>query len=940
MSLAIEALRQVHETEGIPFEGATLRDMNIKAALVIPDSNDGIEIVTRLETTDGSNWHSFSVESFVNDEWGLHCEGRISGTHKATITRKHPVDKSSLAQRVSGKRWYDAFHRVGFQYSRTFQQLQDARTIRNAHHAAGRVSIVERSGVMEGESRYLIHPSTVDACLQLIIISIHAGKHKEMPWGVVPTKIEEVSMFLPKDDCPSTGDAVAWTDRLAGRRFNTHAQLTGQTGKLLMNITNLTCVSYEAALPAGAQSITHPETFSVTTWKPDISSLTPGKLVETRGAGRVQLLDLVQHRQPVQKALIGGLPSSELVDSILEVLPTSCVVTIGLAGKQELDLSDGALARTRVEILQPSPAGWEDELGPASQNLVLVDFSSSHAEKSDISATKVMNLISDGGWLIGPSKHFFAIPGSVLKLGEDFACQKAEENKANSISSHENQITVFSTSRNMPCIDGVVEIFRSSGKEVHRKSITEFDANKDRNIVIDDTLGGLLLSMSKDEFEALKAIFSSCLSIVWLTRGVKEGQCPGGGMAEGFLRVMRSEQAAARVVLLDFSQCESLQNVAHAIMTKLSFAGTKSPNQDTEFWLHHGVLHVSRVYANKALNLEWDESVRSSKAQEKPLIENLPLKVKATDGEITFEPEPRPSALGEQDIEIQVDASELQLASNVGMLVAGTVIQAGASVDNNLIGEPVVAFVYDGFHTIARTSLYAAIDRLTAASLATLVGTLATLQPLAQAYLLGCRLERGDRIVCLPGQYPLTAITILLAQAAGCALTLVVASEEERQDFISQFSLNPDRVVLSSSLDCLISLMETNSGSSTLSVIAHDFSMFSQEVWRSIPASGKFILLSKDSLQQAPDLMPFTRGASFIPVNLETMHISHDLLRQSIDLVGSCPELLSGGDKFVKAIDAGSLATIELQNTKVPIVKPRYNESQLKVSPKALGCLY
>lgn len=85
-----------------------------------------------------------------------------------------------------------------------------------------------------------------------------------MPWGVVPTRIEEVSLFPIRDDVLSTRHVVAWMDDLDQRRFNGSVRLTGPSGRQLFDLKNLTCVSYEAAVPArGAAEDVGPEPFSM-----------------------------------------------------------------------------------------------------------------------------------------------------------------------------------------------------------------------------------------------------------------------------------------------------------------------------------------------------------------------------------------------------------------------------------------------------------------------------------------------------------------------------------------------------------------------------------------------------------------------------------------------------------------------------------------------------
>lgn len=90
------------------------------------------------------------------------------------------------------------------------------------------------------------------------------GKHKEMPRGVVPTRVEEVSLFPAGQTTASTGHAVAWTDDHDERKFNTNVRLRGLESRLLLDIKNLTCITYDAAIPASSlERGTGPKPFSI-----------------------------------------------------------------------------------------------------------------------------------------------------------------------------------------------------------------------------------------------------------------------------------------------------------------------------------------------------------------------------------------------------------------------------------------------------------------------------------------------------------------------------------------------------------------------------------------------------------------------------------------------------------------------------------------------------
>ncbi|MCJ1356960.1 MAG: hypothetical protein MMC33_006956 [Icmadophila ericetorum] len=943
LSLAIEALRQVYETEGRSFEGVTLRDVDIKTALVIPDNNDGVETILRLQKpTDGSGWHFFAVESLADGAWTVHCEGRVSASHKPVISKETPVAESALTQRVSGKRWYNAFDRVGFYYGKTFQQLQFARTDRSVHHATGDVTVVESSSVMQGESRYLIHPSTVDACLQLIIISIHAGKHKEMPWGVVPTHIEELSIFPVELNPSSTGHAVAWTDGHNEREFNTNVRLTSSDGRLLLDIKNLTCITYDAALPAGKlEGGAGSEPFSIASWKPDIKTLRSDVFERlwpsiSSGAERLgKLVELICHRQPVGTVLVCGSPAPETVEAVLNVLPSSTSITLGFDGEQEIHLSEEVKARVTIKTLPPSPEDWvQASNGP--HDLALVDYSG-HRTLSDAP----MALVKDGGWLLGFSKEFFPIPRGSLQLGQQFSLFKTEI-YTNGTSPHTDKLTVLSlpgaeSSQNLR------EILSASSSEntVLEKPIMNFSSNEDLHVVIDDTTGTLFSSISSDAglFEAVKTVLTSGVRTLWLTRGVKQGRLASAGMAEGLLRVIRSEQAAARIVLLDIDSDEMFQDVGKAIISKLETANTKDSGYDTEFWLHRGVLHISRVYPNEKLNQ------KEARAQEKPLPEGLPLKARTIDGQLVFEPDPQRAAMSDNEVEVQVLASELQLPTpGSRLLVCGTIIRAGSLIDRSLVGRHVVTFVYDGLQTVVRTSTYAVVDENEPTSPEALLQTLSPLCSLVNLCLVSTKLAQGDCVLLLPGPKPIVSMMARLAKAAGWKLGIVVNSQKEREQYVSQVSFDPEQVLLSGNIETVLAFIHEKlkeSYSGIVTIIAHDFSPLSKEVWRCIPPFCR-LLLSGATVEVAPDPLPFTRGATFISISLKALRASPSsaagLLKQSLQVLKTYPNLLSsssyGSIKVVNVSDANDYLRHPERESEASIVRLGYGESQVKILPE------
>jgi len=81
--MAVEAVTQIHEESGEDQQicGYKLRELLIGTALVIPDNDDGIEVLLsmrKISTENGQSWYAFSVKSVENGNWKEHSSGVIT----------------------------------------------------------------------------------------------------------------------------------------------------------------------------------------------------------------------------------------------------------------------------------------------------------------------------------------------------------------------------------------------------------------------------------------------------------------------------------------------------------------------------------------------------------------------------------------------------------------------------------------------------------------------------------------------------------------------------------------------------------------------------------------------------------------------------------------------------------------------------------------------
>ncbi|KAK2772279.1 polyketide synthase [Colletotrichum kahawae] len=965
LSIATEALRQVLESNKYSsFDAVTLRDVDIMKALALPDGDNGdgaVETVVALTDpeTPSSSWYGFSVESYMDGAWTLHCTGKIAARYKPLAAACQPDDETALNQRVRKGTWYEAFDRVGFNYSGSFQQLQAVRTGRGLHRAAGDVTVRENSGVMQGESRSMIHPSTVDACLQLIIVSIHAGKHKGMPWGVVPLRIGEVSLAVPEaSDLNHDGRATAWTDGFEGRLFNTHAHLTGVSGKELVDIKDLTCISYEAAVPAAAMTAhrtTEPTPFSMVTWKPYVASLRDEQVSRLwpEESDTVSLMtniaELVLHRQAIGSVLVVPGPQipPQTLDHLLNLLPETCRITLTALGSESNTVDDtlaSLKARSRITTLPELPSQSRETA--ESYDMVLASLSKG---SESVSFEVLAPLARPEGWILGFSHEpiIRSVPANSISVDHHIAAQiptdgAKDMTKVNgtngtngtgrtesSVHHHQNadRITLLKASLNEASdqadgFRGLAEVLTSLGNKVCSKQISEFDPREDGRVVIDDSRGNLLLCLDEATFAGIQAIFSSSTPSLWLTRGVREAKQAAGGMLDGFLRVIRSEQVTAKIALLDVGLDENVRDVGRVVVDQLDNVAIRDSGRDTEFWLHHGVLRVPRISANHQLNSDCNGTSSSTGASldEKVLSRGVPLVAKSMGDAVVFTPEQSEEERMTGEITLQALAFCPRASQEATSLAVGEVVDTGdAAHGQELAGKLVIASAPDhSLRTVFNASQYAVIDETLAKSFSPelLVHYLRPLSRLTDFLGGPHKLDAGSHVVLLPGPLPLVNAMRLLSKSRGWDMTVVTNQPAEKAP------LDFGRILPSDDVEGVLDEIRLGQERrKAYAVIAFNFDTLGQDVWRCLKGTSRFYSVSESTHQEmtAPDALPFVRGASFIPIShcsLDTsrLQLSVDMLK----LIGENSAILE--DDGTRTVDIADLTASSLVHQKQPVI--------------------
>ncbi|KAI0456725.1 lovastatin nonaketide synthase [Xylaria acuta] len=926
MALAIEAARQHCEVNNVNITGVTLRNIKLTTALIIPEEDAGIEIQLRLTqdtASEGGPSFGFTVESYSHGNWTIHSQGIITPlTKPADKVLPHPVNSKVLSQRHSGKTWNDAFRRVGFEYGPSFDSLDNIRTHEKYYQAVGEIPIVDTSDLMADESRYLLHPSTVDCLLQLCIVSIHAGLYQDMPWGVVPIEFEEVTIAVPDSITTKRpiGHAVAW-NAVRGERaryFNTDGQLATADGRVVLDIKGLHTVAYEAALPPGEMKH-QPLPYTGVVWKPDVTLGNLGHHISS-GAGDIldamsDIVHLLDYKKPISSVLVLDSLASMDLTRVLSAL--SATATIQIAHSESASLAGELLDDSRVHSLKLSDDVSDlTTLSAEQQDLIIVQEKEAVQLLKSGGSDNLAKLLCRTGQAICVLDNKFSLcteeatcaPGlesTLVRLSEKslLAYHQATEGH-----SPKNLTVVYSATHSAPPQALVSAIIRQ-GFEVQVKSI--FDTvHSDERIVLFDMSGSLLAEADTASFEALKMMIMSGASITWLTAGVNEGKSVGGAMVAGFLRVIREEQKMSQVAVLDIDRSSTFDSTAKALGKIVEHV-----RAEPEYWLHDGVCHISRVLPNADVNSRL--VVDTSKALDMHLPRGVLLHGIPENGSFKFtKGRFDAGSLKLDEIEIQVEYSELrkqdlQTFAAEPRLISGKVVGGSQS----LRGKTVLAYVSNPFDSIVRVRQDLSVE-FSASEAQKLVSLLPDL----------CRAEYALQSVADSASRQGRHVLLL-----PMATSLVEAFQRLTNGNDISLSTIPENTTDMAAIQRIISKAQ-----SSLIVIASEFSSFTQDVWRNMPAAASLVLLSENkeaSLTAPLDINPFNRGARFWTSSIEAA-FSQDgatAMRVVRSVMGAAKQADSHPANVVTLESLEKSSQLFAERS---VLAWRYDENMVKITPQ------
>ncbi|EFQ96957.1 hypothetical protein MGYG_08878 [Nannizzia gypsea CBS 118893] len=288
IAMAIEAAAQFAEDAtlgGPPFEFEDakfhLHTVAVKTALVIGASGTA-DIMINLRPTDASATHNrfdFKICSVTDDQWTEHANGSIS----YEIMHGKRTMKSSFANETAdpifeemiGKdAWYDRLRYRGFDFGPFFRVIDELEILRYESRARAKAPILRTMAKdSPHESRYAVHPLTIDAVLQGRVVAVYNSR-ADKEATQIPVFVEDMVIYPASWAKNQTGiiDSVAWTE--GARSGGSHSRLVTEDGYEIISTKHVRWRQFENQ---GSQEklakSTAREPYYRLHWKPDVDFL-------------------------------------------------------------------------------------------------------------------------------------------------------------------------------------------------------------------------------------------------------------------------------------------------------------------------------------------------------------------------------------------------------------------------------------------------------------------------------------------------------------------------------------------------------------------------------------------------------------------------------------------------------------------------------------------
>lgn len=904
-AMAMEAIRQTTEalrtleSKLLPTKyHYKLRDVTCSQALVLRDSDMAAKVMLALNPSVGpkDSWYEFKISSQVGDAWHENCRGLVKveeTTPEASTTCEGTIQP--LVHPVRGSLWYKAMHDVGYNFGPPFQKQLEVESIVGKRESRSLVDLTPPASDYP-QSWYPMHPTAIDGSFQSCLVSLWAGDRPRMDSVLITDVIDELIIYPVKK---TTGKGIATTSsHYIGRGAtqstkNYKSNLVvrdSETGDLLLEMTGQRYSQLDAR-----ENPYSSHTYSRVLWKPDLTLLTPEVMRTLSEKEDVlgELIDLLAHKFPQLNVLEVSTIPGEATSAWLDGSKTD--PTIRAASRLFQFSSSEASVAVTMEASYGSKSNRTfaalditSELGRFRApeelfDLVVVRTPTQSTETQQNVIRNARSCVSDKGYVLLEEQTLTESDVSAISSSSGFA-------KCFSLCTNEGAVHVFvADSKNLAVnqkvelvhfsdpTDEINEVVSELGKRgwqiaeaCQRLANGEGAPREPRTIlVLSDLSAPVLPSMTEDQWKLLKRTLVSDEQILWVTTGSQlQVTSPDRAMIHGLARTVRNEDPSIRIITLDVESATGPSTIA-AINSVLGYYGSSAAKEqsrglENEFVERQGVIHVSRVHPDDAINTAEKAVIHGAELVEGEL-HDFPTTVRlqcervgTIDSLQYAEVSAKELRVPDGSVEVEIFAAGLNFKdvaitmgiipgdqSLIGTDGAGTIRRAGKNADMFKPGDRVLVFEKGSLanRVIAPIECTHIIPEWMSFEDAS---TLPGVYPTAIYSMFDlANTKRGNKVLIHSASGGLGIAAIQLCQYIGAEIFATVGTEEKAEFLVDKLKIPRENIFNSRSIAFAGELKKATGGYGVDVILNTLTGELLDESWRCIADGGTMIELGK-----------------------------------------------------------------------------------------------
>ncbi|KAI1348897.1 polyketide synthase [Xylaria sp. FL0043] len=972
--MAIEGCRQLAERSNPDkvIKGFRFSEVSFKAALVVPDDAMGVEshVYIRpvkqaaVEAT-ASQWRDFQVLTAQDDdEWREHCRGQVlieydepetivDGGLEEELLRNSCTDSIDEARKncttaVASEDVYDAWKSVGLVFGKLFQTVVDLFVDHKSGQALTKicstVPLLKKLMPYEYLQPHLIHPTTLDATLQVCLAPIISNPEQKVDNAIIPTFINE--LWVSGKEHPDTGYLATAETKADGRkkyRSNCTAidTITKEPMILLKGLIATQLDSETESLKIEGD-LKH-RSWNID-WKPDPELLSleeAGKAFGSKG-GLLRYVDILAHKNPSMKILEVGAGTGEILSTlgqryseyhVTEASPSESIkaqkaFSGGRVSSKPLNLGadpidEGSETRVYDAIIAVAGHGLTASNDRTLSNIVrllkpggkLILETTDSTESSDVWSKELSNigftglvkgfsdenssvLVSDApsagnSAVVVPqaasSYYIIADPSSELQ-------QKVADKLHSTLSARGNAV-----------IYGTLSQYAQFASAASQEALSSSTC-----IVLPELEAGLLTSVTEDVLDMLKNLVNS-RRIIWAN---KDG-CPDTDLITGFATCIRLERPELDFVIVTFQPEYSADTLSDKIL-EIDTAVVESEGPiETSYKVVDGVITVPRLVEATGVTKHVEKQTLASNVAEAAFgadpSRSMRLHVREIGllDSLCFDDDPLYAApLAENEVEFKTKATAVNFKdlavmlgkineTPVGLEAAGIVTRVGSAVTRFKEGDRVFGFAFRGAFSTHVRGLEGTVAHIPENLSFAEAAIIPIVYTTAYACLydigdLGKRTSRGKKTTVLvhAAAGGVGQAVIQLAQREGAEVFATVGSLEKRDFLEKTYGLPRDHIFSSRDLTFKTGVMRMTNGRGVDIVINSLAGEMLRASWECVAPFGRFAEIGLSDIESRARISmgTFARGVRFEAIELNYMQQNdmdrlEDLFQRTINSV-------------------------------------------------------